>query len=419
MKRVVITGIGAVTPLARTFRESWLCIKSGESGITELNLTSRYSRNRKIKWRAAGRILYPIITPFFSEKEQNYLDPFISYAVIAAMEAATAAGLLTANSRPPAVGGIIIGSSRGGISTVERELVKICSPAQEESRQINKRRVSPFLMPTSTISAAAAYTGSKLGITGYTLGISNACASGSNAIGEAFRMIRNGSAALMLAGGTDAPICGLCIEGYGEAKALSTSDPEFASRPFDMKRDGFVLAEGACVLVLEDMDTAIARGALVYGEIIGYGNACSPAHLTMPSVRGETLAISKSIRDAGIAPENVDLINAHATSTRAGDMTEAESLNEIFGNRSVPVSALKSMTGHMLAASGAFEAACAVMSIKEGVVAPTINTRDIDPKCKINLITEATHRPVDVAVSNSFGFGGVNSVLTFRRFVPE
>jgi 3-oxoacyl-[acyl-carrier-protein] synthase II len=350
---------------------------------------------------------------FFSKKELNYIDPFIAYAVLAAMESVENAGLLSEDKKITGPCGIILGSSRGGITTIEKEFMKMSSGGPKLSKP---PRVSPFLMPTSTISAAAVYTGTKLGITGYILGISNACASGANAIGEAFRMIRNGTVSLMLAGGTEAPICRLCIEGYGVAGALSESAPDDASRPFDIRRDGFVLAEGACVLTLEDMESAIKRNAPVLGEIIGYGNVCDASHLTLPSVKGEILAIRESMHDAGISPDDVDYINTHGTSTLAGDKTEAAAIKKIFGDRRVPSSSVKSMTGHMLAASGAFEAACTTMSLKEGIITPTINTRDIDPGCDINLITNTTKTPLNIAITNSFGFGGVNAVLVLRRF---
>jgi|WetSurMetagenome_2_1015567.scaffolds.fasta_scaffold00042_70 3-oxoacyl-[acyl-carrier-protein] synthase II len=413
MKRVVVTGIGAVTPLAASFRASWKMIKAGMSGIGPLTRVEPDNLFRKAVWRAAGEITDFRIDAVFSKKEGNHIDPFVSYAVSAALESFEDAGLMSENKRVAVPCGIILGSSRGGISTLEREFAKISSYRQDGK---TAHRVSPFLMPTTTISAAGAYVGAKLGITGYMLGISNACASGAAAIGEAFLMITKGCASVLIAGGTEAPICRLCIEGYGSTGALSDSAPDEASRPFDVKRNGFVLAEGACMLVIEELEHAINRNAIIHAEIIGYGNICDASHLTLPSVKGESLAISKALADAAISPEDVDYINTHGTSTPAGDRTEAAAIRKVFGDRPVPVNAIKSMTGHMLAASGAFEAACTAMSLKEGFIPPTINTRNIDPDCVINLITEAADIPIRTAVTSSFGFGGVNSVLTLRRF---
>jgi 3-oxoacyl-[acyl-carrier-protein] synthase II len=413
MKRVVITGIGAVTPLATSFRNSWKMVKSGGSGIGLLTHVDPDTLIRKRSVLAAGEITDIKLDTIFSKKEINHMDPFISYAVLAALEAVQGSGLVSEERKTGYPCGFILGSSRGGVTTLEKEFIKISSgPGNGRAAQ----RVSPFLMPTTTISAASAYAGFKLGITGYMLGISSACASGANAIGEAFQMIRSGRASIMLAGGTEAPICRLCVEGYSSAGVMSSSEPAKASRPFDSGRDGFVLGEGACVLTLEEMGHALGRNATIHAEIVGYGNFCDPASLTLPSVRGEALAISKALGDAQVKSSEVDYINAHGTSTLAGDTAEAAALIKIFGKRPVPVNAIKSMTGHMLAASGAFEAACTAMSLKEGIIPPTINTHNIDPGCAINLGTEAMEIPLDVAISNSFGFGGVNTVLVFRRF---
>jgi 3-oxoacyl-[acyl-carrier-protein] synthase II len=413
MKRVVITGTGAVTPLASTFRASWPLIKTGHSGIGPLTRVGPQRHENKALCRAAGEISGMKIDHIFSKKELNYIDPFISCAALAACEAAGNAGLLSEDNKISAPCGIMLGSSRGGITTLEKGFAKIFSVQAVEKKAY---RLSPFLMPTTTISAAAAYIGCKLGVTGYTLGISNACASGANAIGEAFHMVRNGSMTLMLAGGSDAPICRLCIEGYGSAGILSDSGHWEASRPFDIRRNGFVLAEGASVMVIEEMGHAVKRNAAILGEIIGYGNICDASHLTLPSIKGEILAISGALEDAGILPGDVDYINTHGASTPAGDKAEAAAIKKIFGDRPVPANAIKSMTGHMLAASGAFEAACTIMSLQEGVIPPTINTRDIDPDCAINLITGMTEIPVNIAVSNSFGFGGLNAALALKRF---
>lgn len=277
--------------------------------------------------------------------------------------------------------------------------------------------MSSYLMPATTISMAASSIAQKLRIKGYGLTISNACASGSNAIGEAYRLLKTGFSGPVIAGGTDAPLCRLCIEGYGSSGALSKADPLSASRPFDRHRDGFVLSEGACTLVLENLESALRRGAKIYGEVTGYGNTVDAFHQTKPDIKGEIHALHSALDEAGIGADGIDYINAHGTSTPIGDYVESEAILTVFGEKTphVPVSAIKSMTGHMLAASGAFEAACTVMSLKEGVFPPTINIREKDSRCGINLITERRDVPIKTALSSSFGFGGVNAVLVFRK----
>lgn len=261
---------------------------------------------------------------------------------------------------------------------------------------------------------AASYVAQKLGIKGHCLGVSNACASGTNAIGEAFRLIKAGYHQIVLAGGTEAPVCRLCIEGYGIAGALSKQ--EAAPKPFDAKRDGFVLAEGACVLVVEDYEYALKRGATAYGEITGYGNTTDAYHITRPDAGGEARAIMLALKEAGINPDEVDFINTHGTGTKTGDIAETSAINMVFGKRAftIPATAAKSMTGHMLAASGAFEAAATLMSIRQGVIPPTINLSEKDTACDINISAEKTNGDIKTAISNSFGFGGVNAVIVLR-----
>ncbi|MCC6346133.1 MAG: beta-ketoacyl-[acyl-carrier-protein] synthase II, partial [Nitrospirales bacterium] len=257
----------------------------------------------------------------------------------------------------------------------------------------------------------------KTGMRGTCLGLSNACASGANAVGEAFRLIRAGIAPLLLAGGAEAPVCSLCVRGYGASGALSkTADPS-ASRPFDRTRDGFVLAEGAAVLVIEELTFALQRGARIYAEIIGYSATTDAFHMTKPDPQGEARAIRAALEDAGTAPEAVEYLNMHGTSTPLGDRAEAEAVGLVFGRRAaeIPASALKSMTGHMLAASGAFEAACTAMTLKEGVIPPSPHLVEKDPGCPVALVTEKQETPIRVAVTQSFGFGGVNAVLVMKK----
>ncbi len=402
MKRVVITGIGAVTPLANTFAGSWQLIKKGVSGIGAI---TKFDASR-LPWKAAGELKGFNPELFLSKKEILRLDPFVQYAIAASMMAVEDARLLNFEFDNT---GVIIGSSRGGITTIEKELQKLYSSYLSPIAY----RLSPYLMPSTTISMAASYTAQKLGIKGQCLGISNACASGTNAVGEAYRLIKHGYADVMIAGGAEAPICRLCIEGYGISGALSKKSESSASRPFDAERDGFVLAEGACILVLENYESAIKRGANIYAELTGYGNTTDAYHITKPGMKGEQKAITNALEDAGISAGNVDYINTHGTSTRIGDRVEAQAIKSIFG-QNIPVSSIKSMTGHMLAASGAFEAACTAMSIKEGIIPPTINISKKDPECGIDVVTERKESDIRIAVTNSFGFGGVNAVLVLK-----
>jgi 3-oxoacyl-[acyl-carrier-protein] synthase II len=311
-------------------------------------------------------------------------------------------------------GGVIIGSSRGGISTIEKAMLK-SGDAFIRSR---RTRLSPYLMPSTTISAASSFSAQKLGMKGYCLGISNACSSGTNAIGEAYRLVKSGYKGPVLAGGAEAPVCRLCIQGYGAAGALSDSDGPSASRPFDRTRNGFVISEGACVLLVEDLGLALQRGAKIYAEIAGYACSTDAFHITRPDSSGEARAISAALGEAGVSAEDVDYISSHGTSTLIGDRAEAGAFGIVFGGRAkkIPVSALKSMTGHMLAASGALEAAVTASSLKTGIIPPTINLLVRDEKCDLNVIQKMSAGQPAVAISPSFGFGGVNAVLVLKRY---
>ena len=431
MRKVVVTGIGAVTSLGNSFHESWTSVKKGLSGIAPL---TRFNVP-PMKWKMSGELKGFDAGLYLSQKEMTHLDPFVKYAVAASFMAAEDAGLIQSAeaqkrrsaevrkkeaSRLPdfqtselSSAGVIVGSSRGGITTIERELEKIYASRITH----HASRLSPYLMPSTSVNAAASYVAQKLGIKGHCLGISNACSSGANAIGEAYRLIKSGYADMVFAGGSEAPLCRLCVEGYGVSGALSKINDASASRPFDKTRDGFVLAEGACVLVIEHYESALKRKAEIYGEILGYGNTTDAFHQTRPSAEGEARAISLAMEEGGLLPEDVDYINAHGTSTPLGDKTETEAIKLALGKRAyeIPISSVKSMTGHMLAASGAFEAAVTLMSIYEGVIPSTINLNTKDPECDLNYVTETRKAEIKTAISNSFGFGGVNAVLVFRR----
>jgi 3-oxoacyl-[acyl-carrier-protein] synthase II len=408
MSRVMITGIGAVTPIGGTFGESWQAAVAGKSGIAPL---SRFDVS-DLPWKMAGEIKSAAMSSFLGQKELRRTDRFVHYAVAAALMAAEDAGLSgqgQTRQSPLSSGGVLIGSSRGGIGTIEESVTASLTC---------RRRLSAYLMPSTTVGMASSYVAQKLGIQGYCLGVSNACASGANAIGEAYRMIKAGFRGPVIAGGTEAPLCRLCLAGYGTSGVLSRRTDASASRPFDRGRDGFVLSEGACALVLEKAEDALARGATVYAEIVGYGNTTDAFHQTRPDSRGQVRAMQAAMEEAGLSPAGVDYISAHGTSTPLGDRTEAEAITKLLGDRlsSVPVTALKSITGHMLAASGALETAFAAMAVRNGVIPPTLNLREKDPDCELNLVTTAAAIRPETALANSFGFGGVNAVLALRRF---
>lgn len=418
MRKVVVTGIGALSPTGNTFKQSWGALKAGTSGILPL---TRFDASG-LRWKTAGELKGFTPGEYLSVKEINRLDAFVQYAAAAAIMAAEDAGLTEKGvfSIPHYAlnsAGVIIGSSRGGICTLEKALMKRADAA---GGQTKKLRLSPYIMPATTISMAASYTAQKLGMGGYCLGISNACASGTNAIGEAFRLIRSGYLDFALTGGTEAPICRLCVEGYGISGVLSETIPahgQNAPMPFDRKRNGFVLSEGACMLVLEERENAVMRGAAIYGEITGYGNTTDAFHITRPDPAGEAKAMLLAISEAGLTPDDIDYINTHGTATRMGDFSEAEAIKTVFGKRAseVPATAVKSQTGHLLAASGALEAAFTLMSLKENFIPPTINISEKDPACAINIVTEKMTRNINAAISNSFGFGGVNAVLALKK----
>jgi len=408
MNRVVVTGIGAVTPLGPSFAETWTGVRAGRSGIVPITSFDVSD----IPWKVAGVVKNFLASDYLDHKEIVRLDPFVHYAVAAASMALADAGLT--GDRILKSSGVVIGSSRGGIGTIEAALRKGFAPAVHRRRP----RMSAYVMPATTISMAASAVAQKFGIAGYCLGISNACASGMAALGEAFRAIKFGYRYPILCGGTEAPLCRTCLEGYGAAGALSRRNDSTASRPFDRTRDGFVLSEGACVLVLEPYESALARGAAIYGELIGYGNTTDAYHQTVPSAEGEARAILAALAEAGLSRRDIHLISAHGTSTPLGDRTETEAIKRAFGDGaySIAVTAVKSATGHMLAASGSLEAAVTLMSLREGVAPPTLHLRERDPACDLDYVIGERRGNWEHALAQSFGFGGVNAVVVFRRF---
>jgi 3-oxoacyl-[acyl-carrier-protein] synthase II len=386
MQRVVITGIGALTPLGNTFAESWESIKAASDGHGLLTAIG----TSDIPWKHAAQLKGFSRADHFSVKDIRRYDPFVLYAAVAAREAAKDSGIsdLTA-------AGIIIGSSRGGISSIEHAV---------------QSRPTAYLMAGTTISMAASFVARTLGIKGHLSGVSTACASGSTAIAEAYTLISSGRMNMAMAGGTDAALCSIALRGYGTAGALSRIG---ISRPFDSRRDGFTLGEGACVLMLESLENARARKANIYGEITGYGCTTDAGHPTAPSAEGEARAMWAALADAKLAPKDIGLVMAHATSTTLGDSAEAQALQEVFGI--IPTCALKSMTGHLLAASGPLELAVACMSLSKEVQPPTINSEQSEFEMKIT--ESSSPLSAEYAITESFGFGGINVVLVLKKYM--
>lgn len=428
MKRVVITGLGALTPLGNSIEQTWENLVNKKSGIAPITKFESSSLPIKI----AGEIKDFNPENYIPKKDILRLDPFIHYAAAAAIMAVEDAGLIrqtsdfrhqTSDLRPqtsdhPAYhpslesAGIVIGSSRGGIMSMEKAIIRTQNTAS---------RLSAYLMSSTTISMASSYISMSFGIKGPVLGISTACASGTNAIGEALRLIRGGEIDLAIAGGSEAPVCKLAVAGYGSSGALSkrNHEPEKASRPFDADRDGFVIAEGAGIVVLEELEHALKRNAKIYAELAGYGTSSDAFHQTKPDIIGEAAAIEKALKDANVSADEVDYINAHATSTILGDRAEAGAIKKVFKQKAdaIPVSSCKSMLGHMLAGAGAVEAAITALSVSKGIIIPTINLVKADSGCELNHVTSLMKKEINTAVSNSFGFGGVNAVLVFKKYL--
>lgn len=388
MKRVLVTGMGAVTPLGDTFEDSWKALKAGKDAIGPI---TRFDPS-EIPWKKAGEIKSCPAEGRLFPKDALRLDPFVLYAFSAARMALEDSGLGTEALERA---GVVIGSSRGGVASLEAALMK---------------RPTAYLMSGSSVGTASSFISERLGIKGYMLGISNACPSGSNAIGEAARLIRHGVLKTVFAGGAEAPLCTISVRGYGVSGALSKKN---ILRPFDKERDGFILGEGACVLVLEEYSQAMHRGARPYGEVLGYGNSVDAFHQTRPDPLGQAGAIRAALEDAKVRGEEIKYINAHGTGTPLGDASECAAIRLALGQRApgIKISSIKAATGHMLGASGAFEAGVTIMCIKEGIVPATLNLKEKDPGLELDFTTKTERAEIGAALSNSFGFGGANSVL--------
>ena len=410
-KRVVVTGLGAVTPLGNTVQEFWSNVTAGKSGVGPITLFDASA----LPTRFAGEVRGFDAAAFIGKKDARKMDRFSQFAMVAAQQALADSGLTITDANRDDIG-CIMGSGIGGILTLEQQHRVLLEQGPD--------RLSPFFIPMMIGNMAPGMISIALGVHGPTMTTVSACASSNNAIGDAFRAIQSGEAQAMICGGSEAPVSQLAVGGFCAMRALSTRNdtPESASRPFDKERDGFVIGEGGGALVLEELSTAIARGARVYAEMIGYGQSSDAYHMVAPdpAARGVKLAMVRGLRDAGIKPDDVDYINAHATSTGLGDASETQAIKEVFGDsaKALPVSSNKSMFGHALGAAGALEGICTVLTVRDGIIPPTINYHTFDPECDLDCVPNVARKAdVGVAISNSFGFGGHNAVLVFKRFV--
>jgi 3-oxoacyl-[acyl-carrier-protein] synthase II len=408
-KRVVITGIGAVTPLGNDIQTTWENIKNGVSGIAPITQINVENFTVKIAGEVKG--FHP--EEFIDMKEARRMGRFTQFAVAASKMAVNDSELQIGENVSAERVGVWIGSGIGGLGEFE----------EQHKRFLDKgpKRVSPFIIPMLIPDLASGRVSIELGARGINNCSVTACASGANSIGDAFRVIQNGGADVMIAGGTEAAITEMTIAGFTNMTALSTNpDPNTASRPFDKNRDGFVIAEGAGVLILEELEHAKARGAKIYGELVGYGATGDAYHITTPAPNGEggQRAMKLAMEDADITPVQVEYINAHGTSTHYNDLNETTAIKEVFGEHAykIPVSSTKSMTGHLLGAAGAIEAIFSLLSMKEGIVPPTINYETPDEELDLDYVpNKAKKASVNTVVSNSFGFGGHNVSLVFKK----
>lgn len=410
MRRVVVTGVGIISPLGSGVDKSWNGAKEGKNGIRAI---TRFDVSN-FPVRIAGEV--PDFDPgdAVEKKELKKMDLFIQYSTAASLMALKDSGYVITEENAERVG-VYIGAGIGGLPAIEHWHRVLIEKGPE--------RITPFFIPMVIINLASGQVSIKTGAKGPNSCAVTACATGTHSIGDAFRLIQTGAADAMFAGGTESTITPLCIAGFNAMKALSTrnDEPQRASRPFDKDRDGFVIGEGAGILFLEELESAKKRGAKIYAELAGYGMNSDAFHMTTPAPDGLGMArcMELAIKSAGINPEDVSYINAHGTSTYYNDLYETKAIKKVFGDhaKKLAVSSTKSMTGHLLGAAGGIEAVFTALSIKDGVIPPTINYETPDPDCDLDYVPNAARdMKVKAAVSNSFGFGGTNAVLVFKRF---
>ncbi|AVL76357.1 MULTISPECIES: beta-ketoacyl-ACP synthase II [Staphylococcus] len=407
--RVVITGMGVLSPIGNDAKTSWKNALNGVSGIDEITRidTSAY------KVHLAGELKDFDIEDHIDKKEARRMDRFTQYAVVAAREAVKDAKLDINEDTANRIG-VWIGSGIGGMETFEL--------SHSQLLERGPRRVSPFFVPMLIPDMATGQVSIDLGAKGPNGATVTACATGTNSIGEAFKIIQRGDADAMVTGGTEAPITHMAIAGFSASRALTTNeDKETACRPFQEGRDGFVMGEGAGIVVLESLESAKARGAEIYAEVVGYGSTGDAYHITAPAPEGEggSRAMQAAIDDAGIEPQDIQYLNAHGTSTPVGDLTEIQAIKNTFGEaaKNLKISSTKSMTGHLLGATGGLEAIFSALSIRDGRIAPTIHAESPDPECDLDIVpNKAEDLDITYAMSNSLGFGGHNAVLVLKKF---
>lgn len=408
-RRVVVTGLGIVSPVGVGVPQAWDNIVAGRSGIARVTRIDPTPYASQI----AGEVKGFDVGQYLPVKEARKMEPFIHYGLAAAMEAVEDAGLQIDEGISERVG-VSIGSGIGGLPGIEAE--------HQVVMESGPRRISPFFIPRCIINMVSGHVSILYGAKGPNIAMATACSTATHSIGEAARLIEYGDADVMIAGGAEAAISPLGLGGFSAARALSTrnDDPEAASRPWDKDRDGFVLAEGAGVLILEEREFALRRGARIYAELAGYGMSADAYHMTQPVAGGEGAArcMRLALRNAGAEPEEVGYINAHGTSTPLGDLAETQAVHAVFGDhaRRLAMSSTKSMTGHLLGAAGGIEAVFTVLALHHGILPPTINLLEPSAGCDLDYVPlVARHSQVEVALSNSFGFGGTNSTLVLRR----
>lgn len=412
IRRVVVTGVGAVTPLGNSMAETWANLLEGKSGIAPITKFDTTAFDVKF----AGEVKNFNADNYIHKKEQKKMDVFIHYAMAAtkmAMEMAQFPNDPTTLENT----GTMVGVGIGGLPDIEETIVKL--------KDRGPGRISPFFIPAVLTNMASGQISIAFGFKGLNYSITSACATGAHSLGEAYNAIRYGSLEACIAGGTEGSVCGSAVGGFAAMRALSTRNdsPQTASRPFDKNRDGFVFSEGAAVMILESLESALKRNAPIICEMIGYGASSDANHMTTPAPGGAGAAMSmrRALKDAGISPEQVQYINAHATSTPAGDELENEAIKSVFGAhaKKILVGGTKSMTGHLLGAAGALESAICAMAIKDQIVPPTINLETPDEGCDLDYIKDKARKlKLEVAVNNSFGFGGTNATTVFARYTP-
>lgn len=409
-RRVVVTGLGIVSPVGSKLEAAWDNIKAGRSGINRISADLFDASAFSVQ--IAGNVKGFNATDYIKSKDLKKMDTFIHYGIGAGIDAFKDSGLEVTEANAERIG-VLVGSGIGGLETIERNY--------EAFLNGGSRKISPFFVPSSIINMVAGNLSIMLGLKGPNMSIVSACASATHSIGDAARMIAYGDVDAMLAGGAEMGSTPLGIGGFAAARALSTRNdaPELASRPWDRDRDGFVLGDGAGILMLEEYEHAKARGARIYCELIGYGMSSDAYHMTSPSESGEGAArcMRNALRDAGINADQVGYVNAHGTSTPAGDKAETQAVKAALGDHAykVAVSSTKSMTGHLLGAAGGVEAVFSVLALRDQVLPPTINLENPDPECDLDYVPNvARETKVDIAMSNSFGFGGTNGTLIFK-----